>query len=186
VLRVGGGVLAVALGTAGLGGAVLASGAEAQVYPPAENCGVQLSASSVGPGGAITISGSQAPPGATLTIVFESDPVVIATTTADASGRFTVQATIPANATPGRHTIRVEGATGCSAEVFVPGPSAAAGPARARPSGSLAFTGWSALTYAVIGLISLTVGLLLVAADRRARTYKRPHAAPAVVWRPRD
>lgn len=42
--------------------------AGAQVYPPAAECGTQVSVSSVGPGGAITVSGSNATPGATLTI----------------------------------------------------------------------------------------------------------------------
>ena len=158
----------------------------AQVYPPTADCGVQLSASSVGPGGAITVSGSDAPPGAPLSIVFESTPVVIATTTADASGRFTVQTTIPADAAPGQHTIRVAGATACQAQVFVPGGNTrAAGPARARGSGSLAYTGWSALTIAVAGLVSVTVGLLLVTTVRR-RAGVSNHPRAVLAWRPRD
>ena len=165
--------ITVALAAIAVGGVALAGAAAAQVYPPATECGVQLSASAVGPGGVITVSGSQAPPNAPLSVVFESTPVVIATTTADASGHFTIQTTIPADATPGQHTIRVEGVTGCSAQVFVPGGTAgAAGPARARASGSLAYTGWSALTIGLVGLVSLTVGGLLVAAERRSRTLR--------------
>ncbi len=180
-LRLVGGLVAIAVG-----GVAVAGAAAAQVYPPATECGVQLSASSVGPGGAITVSGSQALPGATLTVVFESTPVVIATATADASGRFTVQTTIPVDATPGRHTIRVEGVSGCAAEVFVPGPTGgAAGPARARVSGSLAYTGFSALTLALAGLVSLTLGVLFLAAERR-RTGAFPDPPTPLVWRPRD
>jgi hypothetical protein len=177
------GFLAIAIGVFAVAGAGVAA---AQVYPPTAGCGVQLSASSIGPGGAITISGTDAPPGAPLTLVFESTPVVIGTTTADASGNFVVQTTIPADAAPGRHTIRVEGATGCAAEVFVPGGNSAAGPARARTSGSLAFTGWNAMTILVAGLVALTVGVLLVTAQRRrAGVLSRSPAPAPLVGRPR-
>ena len=60
-------------------------------------------------GGTMTISGGGFAPGASLTIVLHSDPVVLATATADPNGAYSVTVTIPAGTTPGTHQIVVSG-----------------------------------------------------------------------------
>ena len=60
-------------------------------------------------GGTMTISGDGFAPGASLTITLHSDPVVLATATADANGAYSVTVTIPAATTPGTHQIVVSG-----------------------------------------------------------------------------
>jgi alpha-L-fucosidase len=60
-------------------------------------------------GGTMTISGDGFAPGASLTIVLHSDPVVLATATADANGAYSATVTIPVETTPGTHQIVVSG-----------------------------------------------------------------------------
>lgn len=60
-------------------------------------------------GGTMTISGDGFAPGASLTIVLHSDPVALATATADANGAYSVTVTIPAGTTAGTHQIVVSG-----------------------------------------------------------------------------
>jgi hypothetical protein len=49
----------------------------------------------VEPGQAVTVSGSGYPPNTPLEVLLLSDPVLLGTTTTDASGRFAVVVTIP-------------------------------------------------------------------------------------------
>ena len=60
-------------------------------------------------GGTMVISGGGFMPGATLTIELHSDPIVLATVTADAFGAYSVVVTIPAGTPPGTHAIVVTG-----------------------------------------------------------------------------
>ena len=60
-------------------------------------------------GGTMVVSGSGFGPGATLTVVLHSDPIVLATLTADVGGAYSVVVTIPEGTTPGTHQIVVSG-----------------------------------------------------------------------------
>lgn len=57
------------------------------------------------PGDAFTASGAGLPPGATITFVLHSTPVVLGSTTADRAGRYTFAGVIPADTELGAHQI---------------------------------------------------------------------------------
>jgi len=82
------------------------------------------------PGQPVVLSGSGFNANEPLTATFNSTPVVLATFNATAAGTFSVTVRIPADATPGRHTIVVAGTSGRSAStpftVVAPSPTAAA------------------------------------------------------------
>lgn len=58
------------------------------------------------------MSGAGAPPGSPLQVELFSDPVLLGTTTADASGAFRVTVTVPLDTSPGLHTLRVSAVGG--------------------------------------------------------------------------
>jgi hypothetical protein len=60
-------------------------------------------------GGTMLISGNGFMAGTRLTIELHSDPIVLATTLADATGGYSVTVTIPADVSPGAHDIVVSG-----------------------------------------------------------------------------
>lgn len=104
----GGSRLRGALFLCGLLTAAVAGPAAAQQYPPSEGA-LAISTSEAAPGEPVTLSGDGFAPGSDITITFESTPVVVGTTRADATGRFTTQVRIPLDATPGMHTLRAIG-----------------------------------------------------------------------------
>jgi hypothetical protein len=60
-------------------------------------------------GGSLTVSGDGFAPVTEIRITMESDPVLLAITTADANGSFSVVVTIPTDAPVGSHTIKASG-----------------------------------------------------------------------------
>jgi hypothetical protein len=118
--------------------------------PPTAVCTVSLSATG---GGTLTVTGTGFVPGSVLEIFFESTPVLVATTTADANGRFTVTFALPAGTEPGTHTVRV-GGTSCPIEIGGGGAG-------------LAFTGSDTRTIVLGGLAVIGIGLVLYVAGRR-------------------
>jgi hypothetical protein len=174
-------VVGIALGVlAGALGFAAPAGAQDPVYPPSTQCGVQLSASAVRADQSFTVTGTQADPAELVTILafvrreFATDPVVLGTATTDARGAFTLDAKLPADAKPGVGTIRVLGRTSCDCEVNVV-EDAALAVAASRGSGSgsaLAFTGANPLTLVLVALVTLTVGFVLVAGERRHRVRR--------------
>jgi LPXTG-motif cell wall-anchored protein len=173
---------AVAVGV--LAGAALlvgVSGAGAQQYPPSGGCALALSSTVVSPGQTITASTVNCPngyaPGSTVTLTFTSDPVTVATVTADAAGHFSTPVRIPSNATLGGHTITSTGPAAAggtltlSASLTVVAPGAAA---QGR-AGALAFTGSSdTMPLLWIGFAALVAGAtLVVGAKRRAAVRTR-------------
>ena len=171
--------------------------ARSQGYPPTSG-ELAISASVVAPGELVTVSGDGFAAGATVTITFESAPVVIGIVQADASGRFTADVRVPLDATPGVHTIRATGAAAgggtrvltARVTVAAPGPAGAAaspppagaaadtGPAGApSPSparrGVVAFTGSNVVRIATVAVLLVGGGfLLLTASGRRAARNK--------------
>jgi hypothetical protein len=164
---------------------VFAAPAGAQVYPP-NRCSLALSASAAIPGQTIVAGSASCSPGfaagATVTLTLESDPVYLATATADANGQFSTPVTIPANATPGSHSVVAtgQGAGGSAptirAGLMIMSGTADAG-ARGEAAGALAFTGSDSLPLVGIALALLTVGTAFVLAVRRRAQARRSVSA---------
>jgi LPXTG-motif cell wall-anchored protein len=67
------------------------------------------SGASCNPGGPLSASAQGFDPGTTVTFTFESDPVVLGTAVADASGAASIQSTWPAAAADGAHSVVASG-----------------------------------------------------------------------------
>lgn len=158
------------IATAALAVVLMAAPAAAQQYPPAVNS-LTISDTTPTPGQTIDIQGRTF--AGTVTITLASDPVVIATGTADADGIVTLQATIPANTPLGAHTITAAGQAPDGSELslsvsinVVPADGAGDG----GGSGSLPRTGDdSSIPLAKLGVALAALGgvITAVAAKRR-------------------
>jgi len=107
-------------------------------YPPTSG-NLQVSASVVGPGGTVGISGQGLAPTSTVSVQFDSVPAgqsataILGTASSGADGGFSSTVIIPATTSPGRYTVTAVGTlpnTGCrllSAEVTVVIPALAPG-----------------------------------------------------------
>jgi LPXTG-motif cell wall-anchored protein len=113
------------------------------------------------PGGVITVSGTGFTPGGEVQIFVASDEVLVATTTADANGSFSVTFEVPVS-TPGAHTV--------TAVDVASGDSTSAGfvcPAVAVPG--LAVTGGNISVWMILlGGLVVVGAAALVAGRRRA------------------
>lgn len=159
---------------------VFAAPAGAQVYPP-NQCSLALSVSAAIPGQTIVAGSANCSPGfaagATVEITLESDPVHLATVRADADGQFSTPVTIPADATPGSHSVVAtgQGASGSTPTIRA-GLTVMSGTAGARAEGAaggLPFTGSDSLPLVWIALALLTVGTAFVLAVRRRAQARR-------------
>lgn len=138
--------------------------AGAQQYPPSV-ANLTVSDSTPGAGQQVSVTGSGFAPGANVVITFESTPVTLATVVADAAGAFTTVVTIPANATPGTHTINATG-TGAGGGILVLSAQVTVG---GTSGGTLAKTGGNGilpLLLVAAGLV-LVGGVLIVSVRRR-------------------
>jgi hypothetical protein len=165
----------VAMVAISIGGVLWASPALA--YGPTAAT-LTSSTTTVCAGCSITLSGTGFQPGETITIQLFSTPVTLGSTTADPQGAFTTTVTIPADTTPGNHTIVATGLTSgitASFAIVVTGASTtgAVTPSAGTPSsGSLAFTGADIAAMAGVGAIALALGGMLVFAGRRRRVAR--------------
>ncbi|MCA1845150.1 MAG: hypothetical protein LC792_18545 [Actinobacteria bacterium] len=147
----------------------------AQQYPPsATQLGVDDA--SPAPGQPVAVAGDGYAPGTPVTITFQSTPVVVGTTRADSSGRFSVKVRVPADAEAGAHSIKSSGMGSdgrmrvLSAAVTVDGPApaaAAAAPVRSQSRSGLSLTGLAAAVPLAVGCAALAGGGLLVMLARR-------------------
>jgi hypothetical protein len=121
------------------------------------------SSSSVAAGKTMTVSGSGYAPGSTVTVLIYSEPQVLTTVVADASGNFTVTVTVPAGLAAGTHTLVASGVdtNGVARYVTLPVTVTAAGTAQ------LAYTGADVVLPAIGGLVAVAVGGGLIVASRR-------------------
>jgi LPXTG-motif cell wall-anchored protein len=87
---------------------VIAAPAGAQQYPPAANF-LAVSDTTVVPGQTITITTGTYLSGSTVTFTFFSDPTTLGSAVANAVGVASAQATVPADAPLGTHTIQASG-----------------------------------------------------------------------------
>lgn len=123
--------------------------------------GLDASTTSAGPGDPVELNGTGFRPGTTITITFESTPVVLETTVADASGSFSETVRIPRGAAPGEHTLRASGTAAGGGTRSISVPFTVVG-------GGLAFTGANVLMLAAIAIGLVIVGTVLVTAKHRA------------------
>jgi hypothetical protein len=127
---------------------------------------VTASLSSVGPGGSLTVSGDGFVPNSSIVVTLHSAPVTLAVATADPTGAFSVNVTIPSDTVPGTHVIVATDPDGDSAstDLVVTGTavSVAASP-------SLPFTGADIAALTGVGAIALALGGMLILTSRRRR-----------------
>jgi LPXTG-motif cell wall-anchored protein len=116
------------------------------------------------------VSGQGFAGGSQLTITMFSSPVVLGTTTADASGSYQATVTIPAATIPGSHTLTVAPASGAP-QVATLITVTAAGTTTATTAttigGVLSFTGSDTQGKGLVAAILLILGFLLVFLNRR-------------------
>ncbi|EQM82304.1 endonuclease/exonuclease/phosphatase family protein [Microbacterium maritypicum] len=158
--------------------------------PEPEQPNVQLGAASVAAGSDVTISGTDFPATTALRIELRSTPMPLGTATTDASGAFRATVTVPADASPGAHSIVVIDPDGAETTVALtvtasiggespggapdggPGTGGAAAPGSGGgtvKSDSLATTGADSTPLLLGGALLLGVGLGLVVWRRRRR-----------------
>jgi hypothetical protein len=130
---------------------------------------ITTSTSTIGPGGTVTVVGSSFVPGETITLVLHSTPVTLGTTTADPSGSFSANVTIPSDTPAGAHTVIATGSTGDSSttDLTVTGATPSVAVAVATPD--LPFTGADIAAVSSVGAIALALGGMLLLAGRRRR-----------------
>jgi hypothetical protein len=135
------------------------------------NSTATMSASSVVPGGSLTVSGAGFAAGERVDVFVLSTPTQVGSTTANAQGVASLTFQVPRTLDPGAHTVELRGASGrvVSAGFTVTAPASASG-ARLAASGPAGDT----LPLALGGLGLLLVGGALVTVGRAAgRTAAR-------------
>jgi hypothetical protein len=165
---------------------VAAPAAAQDPYPPVDDDPeATVSQTVVVAGQPVTVSGNKWLPGSQVTIEFLSTPVLLATAQVDATGRFSTQVTIPRDATPGPHTIRVTGLDFdrnqrtvnlpiiVQAAAAAPPVSTPAAPPAVTPRAALARTGGHLTTGGAFAVLFLVVGGGALFASRR---LSRAHA----------
>src|SRR5436305_3375991 len=78
-------------------------------YPPGQCKKMQMSSSTVSPGGLLTLDATGFASGETVQVILHSQPVVLGTTTANSSGEAVIGVRIPKSTTPGTHTVIMRG-----------------------------------------------------------------------------
>ena len=141
----------------------LGAPARAQVYPPNPKP-ISISRSVVNPGDTITVSGEQAAAGAELSLQFFPGPRELATTTADADGRWSAEVTIPADAGPGKHALSAvsDGKVLATAVVEVRAPAG-------EFAGESTSPGGLRLGLLALSVAALAIGIAVVLLVRRQR-----------------
>ncbi|MFA5885951.1 MAG: hypothetical protein WDA60_19015 [Acidimicrobiia bacterium] len=98
-----------------------------------------------------------------MVITFASTPVTVGTTTAGSNGGISTSVKIPADATPGEHTITASGPAASGGTLALRATIVVTGPAT-----PLAFTGSSSVGPELwIGMGAVAVGSLFVVGGRR-------------------
>ncbi|MDQ1358093.1 MAG: hypothetical protein QOG44_2466, partial [Acidimicrobiaceae bacterium] len=128
-----------------------------------------VSPSTVEAGDTTVVSGGGFPGGSQLHLTLFSDPVLLATTTANALGGYQATVTIPAGTAPGTHTVVVSTTTGTTQAQTTLTVTAASGSATPAPTepGALSFTGADVRGPSAAALILLVLGFVTLAASRR-------------------
>lgn len=160
-------VLVLAGSPASAQGSPCAPGGPTAQYPPSA-CGLTVAQSQVRPGQPLPVSGAGFRPGSTVSLELRSAPVSLGSAQAGAAGAFSTTVVIPADASPGSHTVAATGvdATGAARELTatVTVLGAAAGADLPRTGAGFAVPAGTA------GVALVGVGALAVVASRRRRT----------------
>ncbi|HEX8769366.1 MAG TPA: hypothetical protein VF711_01215 [Acidimicrobiales bacterium] len=143
---------------------------------------VTVSPSTVAPGGTVQVSSSDWKPDSDVTAVLRSDPVMLGTLTANASGAVSGSLTIPAATATGTHTLELSGIgpNGTPRTVSTPltvatssgtgaGGTSTGGDPVTVSGGALSRTGFNSQPFAYLASLSLAFGALLVIGGRRRR-----------------
>ena len=148
-----------------LGWSTAAFAATSPPYPPTGVPYVTTSSSTVVSGVAFTVSGCSLPANESITITLQaSTSVVLATTTTDSSGCFSITVTIPSNTAPGTYTISAGGLAFTTITVTSAAPVPVV--ATTKP---LAITGADIAALSGVGAIALALGGMLILTGRRRR-----------------
>lgn len=146
-----------------------APGGPTAQYPPSA-CGLALGKTEVRPGESLSVSGAGYRANSTVSLEFRSAPSSLGSAQAGAGGAFSTSVTIPADATPGAHTIAATGVDASGAARELTGTVTVLGAVATR-GGDLPRTGASfALPAGLAGAVLLAVGSVAVLASRRRRT----------------
>ena len=166
-------VVALLIGTGVLAGANLATGAAAHGYGVTTRVPViAVSASTVSPGGSLTVQGAYFTPNGTASLSLHSDPVQLGTAPVDADGSFAVVITVPADEPTGRHRVdALDVPTGDVASVTLTVSAPVSGPGTGG-SGGLAGTGVPARGLLALALAILAAGVLAESIGRRRSANK--------------
>lgn len=134
-------------------------------YPPSA-LGLQLSKTEVTRGESIQITGTCFLANTVVSIEFLPGPVSLGSAQTNAQGTFARTVTIPADATPGAHTIVAsDGTNRLTATVSVLGITITRGDTSGLPRTGAAFT----IPFGIAGVALIAVGTLAVLATRRKR-----------------
>jgi LPXTG-motif cell wall-anchored protein len=133
------------------------------------NCLVTVDPSTFEAGDVVTVSGTGFEPNFETVIEFNS--VQVGTATTDASGSFSVEISIPADAAPGPHTITAvcDGAGNISSTDVTVSSLNAATTTTTIGGGPLPRTGTDSQPLIVAGAIALLVGIAFVLVSKRRR-----------------
>jgi hypothetical protein len=170
-------MVALALAAASL--VIAGPAAQAVAYPPTICPTISVSTTTPLAGEAITVTGTNFIPGATVRLELDSSATVLKTVTASASGTFTTQVTMPAGLL-GSHTILASGGgggPGCPADpiqiVNAHGPGGGGGSlgngGGTNGGGGTAFTGVDVLLLVLIAGLLVTAGVMLNRGGKRRR-----------------
>lgn len=135
------------------------------VATAAEPATVTVAPTTVTAGGTVQATGANFRPGEAVSVVLNSDPVLLGTITADADGNFAGSVTIPAGTVAGTHTLVFTGAVSgrtVSVTITVRGVVVTV-----SVKGGLANTGTPAQNIALAGLGLVGVGTTLTMVGRR-------------------
>lgn len=147
-------------------------------YPPPSPCATSVLTGTFAPGATLEIESTGFTPNAPAEIWLHSTPVLLSSSHSDATGTITATVHIPADLTPGQHTLEVKmPSRTCSLALTSNQGVEASNTARNQPSvspdtssHSLAFTGFSAITSLAVVVVLLVSGLVFLVLGRRRRT----------------
>lgn len=127
---------------------------------PAGRPTLTLGATTVAAGASLTVLGTGFAPDSEADIQLRSAPVRLVTIVTDGRGDLRATVRIPADTTPGRHTVVVEDSEGASASAII-----TVGSAALPTTGAAAVTPWL-----IAGAVAVLMGAGLLMATRRRRT----------------
>ncbi len=152
----------------------VAPSANAAVPPYPAGCTMSLSSVTAVVGSQLTVTASGYPAGAVVTFTLHSDPVVLGSATANASGVATLVFTLPLGTTPGLHTISANGVPvgECdpllSTDLMVDAANVASTtPPTTTGTGTLPRTGTNSAELFQLALLLIVVGGLITLATRK-------------------